>query len=72
VSTDSTREWALSAPDIGKAPRLILSIPEAEAEEEYVEKHGLGIYEVGFLVEEGGGKDTHRTPYGIIDWVSSG
>lgn len=51
------------------APQLVLGSPGDDGEKRYVEEHGAGIYEVGFVVEdsEKAGGSAH-TPYGRLTW----
>ncbi|KAI0028187.1 glyoxalase-like domain-containing protein [Vararia minispora EC-137] len=68
-TSDDEVEWALGTPGPGQAPLLVLSLPKDAAEEAFVESNGLGIYEVGFLVDQSGGRDETRTPFGKIAWI---
>ncbi|OCH88213.1 hypothetical protein OBBRIDRAFT_805489 [Obba rivulosa] len=48
---------------------LILSVAQSDAEKEYVRTRGAGIYEVGFLVEDGRRPGEDSTPYGRVVWT---
>ncbi|KAF8061733.1 glyoxalase-like domain-containing protein [Lyophyllum atratum] len=49
-------------------PRLILRVPDSEAEAGFVQEVGTEIYEVAFLVEARGKEGDDNTPYGRIVW----
>lgn len=64
--------WVLDTPrrDVaGGKPRLIISVPETEDEQQKLIERGEGIYEVAFLVSAGKKAGHARTPYGKIVWL---
>ncbi|OJA19216.1 hypothetical protein AZE42_06770 [Rhizopogon vesiculosus] len=73
VSTTARRAtWVLDTPRTdaaGGKPRLIISVPEAEDEQQTLIERGEGIYEVAFLVNPGKKTGQTRTPYGKIVWL---
>lgn len=63
--------WYLETPRTGLGvlkPRLILSVPVDDEEEEYLAERGPGIYEIAFWVGPDGKEGTSATPYGKIVW----
>jgi len=55
--------------DIADSARLILSAPQSDDEQEYVRTRGASIYEVGFVVKDGGKSGEESTPYGRVVWI---
>jgi hypothetical protein len=70
---DLEYEWVLTAPrsDGSTPPRLLLSAAKQDDEDEqqFVSRYGSGLYQLGFLVAEGGGSNENDTPYSRIVWV---
>ncbi len=58
--------------DLKLHPRLLLCEPDAsdEAEAQFVESYGAGLFEVGVRVDEDGGKrGSSETPFGRVAWI---
>jgi hypothetical protein len=53
----------------GGKPRLIISLPESEDEQQTLIERGEGIYEVAFLVSAWKRTGQAKTPYGKIVWL---
>ncbi|TFK81920.1 hypothetical protein K466DRAFT_590928 [Polyporus arcularius HHB13444] len=54
------------------APQLVLAAAQDDEERAYVQEHGPGIYEVGFLVSDVTKAGSARTPFGRVVWQTSG
>ncbi|KAI0696557.1 glyoxalase-like domain-containing protein [Cerioporus squamosus] len=54
------------------APQLVLVAAGVVEERAYVQEHGQGIYEVGFLVSDASKAGSARTPFGRAVWQTSG
>ncbi|RPD55659.1 hypothetical protein L226DRAFT_617052 [Lentinus tigrinus ALCF2SS1-7] len=52
-------------------PQLILSAAQDDEERAYVQEHGPGIYEVGFLVSDATKAGSAKTPFGRAVWQTS-
>lgn len=71
-TTERGATWVLDTPrkDVtGGTPRLIISVPETEDEQQALIERGEGIYEVAFLVSAGKKAGQAKTPYGKIVWL---
>jgi hypothetical protein len=58
--------------DLKLHARLLLCEPDAsdEAEVQFVESHGAGLFEVGVRVDEDGGKrGLSEMPFGRVAWI---
>jgi len=72
--TRSEYTWTLGVPSgttSTQKPRLILSAPTNDEEQNHLATKGVGIFEVGFLVEPDGVERESKTPYGKIVWLRS-
>ncbi|TFK34921.1 glyoxalase-like domain-containing protein [Crucibulum laeve] len=68
-SNDNEVVWSLDSVHLAtNAPRLYLSAPSTDAENQYVSDVGTGIYEVGFRIQKGKAGSV-MTPYGKIAWI---
>lgn len=71
-ATKSEYTWTLDVQS-GKSsvekPRLILSAPTNDEEQDHLDTKGPGIFEVGFSVGPDGIERKSSTPYGKIVWV---
>lgn len=63
---------AVTPKDLGLHPRLLLCEPDGsdEAEAQFVESHGAGLFEIGVRVDEDSGKrGSSETPFGRVAWI---
>ncbi|KAI9570734.1 glyoxalase-like domain-containing protein [Boletus coccyginus] len=73
-ATGSECTWTLDVPSDTtgtQKPRLILSAPTNDEEQDHLATKGAGIFEVGFLVGSDGVERESRTPYGKVVWLRS-
>ena len=53
------------------APELILVTAQDAEERAYIQEHGPGIYEVGFLVSDATKAGSAQTPFGRVVWQTT-
>lgn len=67
---DKDGAWTLQTPN-GRAPRLLASLSTSEKERAWLEERGreVGLYEVGFRVQDGVA-GAHDTPFGRLTFTA--